>query len=52
MEEDECGVCGGNGSDCKTVQGIYNKDTTRQSGFSEVNNDISYNTRDYDEKLK
>ncbi|XP_052742617.1 A disintegrin and metalloproteinase with thrombospondin motifs 7 isoform X1 [Bicyclus anynana] len=36
VEEDECGVCGGNGSDCKTVQGIYNKDTTRQSGFSEV----------------
>ncbi|XP_026493067.2 A disintegrin and metalloproteinase with thrombospondin motifs 7 [Vanessa tameamea] len=36
VEEDECGVCGGNGSACKTVQGIYNKDTTRQSGFSEV----------------
>ncbi|CAH2087110.1 unnamed protein product [Euphydryas editha] len=36
IEEDECGVCGGNGSACKTVQGIYNKDTTRQSGFSEV----------------
>ncbi|XP_045775396.1 A disintegrin and metalloproteinase with thrombospondin motifs 7 [Maniola jurtina] len=36
IEEDECGVCGGNGSECKTVQGIYNKDTTRQSGFSEV----------------
>ncbi|VVC95252.1 unnamed protein product [Leptidea sinapis] len=36
VEEDECGVCGGDGSACKTVQGIYNKDTTRQSGFSEV----------------
>ncbi|XP_068622404.1 A disintegrin and metalloproteinase with thrombospondin motifs 7 [Battus philenor] len=36
MEEDACGVCGGNGSACKTVLGIYNKDTTRQSGFSEV----------------
>lgn len=40
MEEDACGVCGGNGSDCKTVQGIYNKDTTRISGLSEVS--ISY----------
>lgn len=36
VEEDECGVCGGNGTDCKTVQGIYSKGTTRQSGFSEV----------------
>ncbi|CAK1542142.1 unnamed protein product [Leptosia nina] len=36
VEEDECGVCGGDGSACKTVQGIYNKDTTRRSGFSEV----------------
>lgn len=35
-EEDQCGVCGGNGSACKTVQGIYNKGTTKQSGFSEV----------------
>ncbi|XP_026741439.1 A disintegrin and metalloproteinase with thrombospondin motifs 12 [Trichoplusia ni] len=35
-EEDKCGVCGGNGSACKTVQGIYSKDTTRQSEFSEV----------------
>ncbi|CAG4944130.1 unnamed protein product [Parnassius apollo] len=36
LEEDACGVCGGNGSACKTVLGIYNKDTTRQSGLSEV----------------
>ncbi|CAG9791078.1 unnamed protein product [Diatraea saccharalis] len=35
-EEDACGVCGGNGSACKTVQGIYSKGTTKQSGFSEV----------------
>ncbi|PZC79906.1 hypothetical protein B5X24_HaOG215670 [Helicoverpa armigera] len=35
-EEDKCGVCGGNGSACKTVQGIYSKGTTKQSGFSEV----------------
>ncbi|XP_030020100.2 A disintegrin and metalloproteinase with thrombospondin motifs 12 [Manduca sexta] len=35
-EKDACGVCGGDGSACKTVQGIYNKGTTRQSGFSEV----------------
>lgn len=35
-EEDACGVCGGDGSACKTVQGIYNKGTTKQSGFSEV----------------
>ncbi|CAH0687809.1 unnamed protein product [Spodoptera exigua] len=35
-EEDKCGVCGGNGSACKTVQGIYSKGTTRQSGLSEV----------------
>ncbi|XP_052752253.1 A disintegrin and metalloproteinase with thrombospondin motifs 12 [Galleria mellonella] len=35
-EDDACGVCGGNGSDCKTVKGIYNKGTTRQSGLSEV----------------
>ncbi|XP_059055686.1 A disintegrin and metalloproteinase with thrombospondin motifs 7 isoform X2 [Achroia grisella] len=35
-EVDACGVCGGNGSACKTVQGIYNKGTTRQSGHSEV----------------
>ncbi|XP_041980558.1 A disintegrin and metalloproteinase with thrombospondin motifs 7 [Aricia agestis] len=32
MAEDACGVCGGTGSACKTVQGIYNKDTTRVSG--------------------
>lgn len=37
-EEDACGVCGGDGSACKTVQGIYSKGTTRQSGFSEVYN--------------
>ncbi|XP_075979285.1 ADAM metallopeptidase with thrombospondin type 1 motif B [Anticarsia gemmatalis] len=36
MEEDQCGVCGGNGTACKTVQGIYDKGTTKQSGFSEV----------------
>ncbi|XP_045512095.1 A disintegrin and metalloproteinase with thrombospondin motifs 7-like [Pieris brassicae] len=36
VEEDECGVCGGDGSACKTVQGIYNKDTVRRTGFSEV----------------
>ncbi|KAJ8714545.1 hypothetical protein PYW07_002770 [Mythimna separata] len=36
IEEDKCGVCGGNGSACKTVQGIYSKGTTKQSGFSEV----------------
>ncbi|KAL4704462.1 hypothetical protein ACJJTC_019561 [Scirpophaga incertulas] len=36
VEEDACGVCGGNGSACKTVQGIYSKGTTKQSGFSEV----------------
>ncbi|XP_026326266.1 A disintegrin and metalloproteinase with thrombospondin motifs 7 [Hyposmocoma kahamanoa] len=36
MVEDACGVCGGNGSACKTVQGIYNKGTTKQSGYSEV----------------
>ncbi|KAL0821080.1 hypothetical protein ABMA28_005711 [Loxostege sticticalis] len=35
-EEDACGVCGGNGSACKTVKGIYSKGTTKQSGFSEV----------------
>ncbi|CAG9130181.1 unnamed protein product [Plutella xylostella] len=35
-EEDVCGVCGGNGSACSTVQGIYNKGTTKQDGFSEV----------------
>lgn len=35
-EEDACGVCGGDGSNCKTVQGIYTKSTTTQSGFSEV----------------
>nr|XP_032514360.1 A disintegrin and metalloproteinase with thrombospondin motifs 7 [Danaus plexippus plexippus] len=35
-EEDACGECGGDGSACRTVQGIYNKDTTRQSGYSEV----------------
>lgn len=36
VEEDACGVCGGDGTACKTVQGIYTKGTTRQSGFSEV----------------
>ncbi|GBP61289.1 A disintegrin and metalloproteinase with thrombospondin motifs 7 [Eumeta japonica] len=36
VEEDACGVCGGDGSACKTVQGIYNKGTTKQTGFSEV----------------
>ncbi|CAG4935187.1 unnamed protein product [Colias eurytheme] len=36
VEEDACGVCGGDGSACKTVQGIYSKDTTRREGFSEV----------------
>ncbi|KAI8434227.1 hypothetical protein MSG28_012332 [Choristoneura fumiferana] len=36
LEDDACGVCGGSGSACKTVQGIYNKGTTKQSGFSEV----------------
>ncbi|KAI5643860.1 reprolysin family propeptide domain-containing protein [Phthorimaea operculella] len=36
MEEDACGVCGGNGSACKTVQGIYSKDTTKKTEFSLV----------------
>ncbi|XP_013183866.1 A disintegrin and metalloproteinase with thrombospondin motifs 7 [Amyelois transitella] len=36
LEDDVCGVCGGNGTKCKTVQGIYNKGTTRHAGLSEV----------------
>ncbi|KPJ19387.1 A disintegrin and metalloproteinase with thrombospondin motifs 7 [Papilio machaon] len=36
LEEDACGVCGGSGAACKTVLGIYTKDTARQPGFSEV----------------
>lgn len=36
LEEDACGICGGDGSACKTVQGIYSKGTTKQSGFTEV----------------
>lgn len=38
-------MCGGNGSACKTVLGIYSKGTTKQSGFSEVSDpskDLSY----------
>ncbi|XP_013140287.1 PREDICTED: A disintegrin and metalloproteinase with thrombospondin motifs 7-like [Papilio polytes] len=36
LEEDACGVCGGSGAACKTVLGIYTKDTARQPGYSEV----------------
>ncbi|XP_049871577.1 A disintegrin and metalloproteinase with thrombospondin motifs 7-like [Pectinophora gossypiella] len=36
VEEDACGVCGGDGSACKTVQGIYSKDTTKKTEFSLV----------------
>lgn len=35
-KEDACGVCGGDGSACKTVLGSYSKDTTKQSGLDEV----------------
>lgn len=41
LEEDECGVCGGNGSDCRTIQGLYNKGTTTQTGYSEVHINIT-----------
>lgn len=34
--EDACGICNGNGTACKQVQGIYSKGTTKESGYSEV----------------
>lgn len=36
MREDKCRVCGGNGSTCRTVEGVYEQSTGLHSGYNDI----------------